>query len=280
MIPARLFAAGFVCPPAVPEALAPMKAEPGKLSGTWCRDAGPVHVSVKFKEGRLTATGFYDAGEDSVKVTIDADYAAGPDGAVFGQITGLDAGPGCLAAPLQTFTGQPFAFRTRIEDDVISVADVKFAGVGVKMPGEPAYAGIRIPPMSKDVSVSTAVQPAQGLELGAILNLVGGRYKPDDGTWKPTGKTPPKQNLTLSFGPAPVLTLSPPPAVIPGTPVTVPAAVPTPTLVPTTFVPTTVPLLPSAGTMPTLPKKDAPKSVPPAPKTASDMLTNPIPLKK
>jgi hypothetical protein len=271
MYPAMLLlAASWVCPVPQPENLTAKKGD-GESVTTWCRDAGPVHLSIQFKEDRLIGTAFYDCGDDSVKVTIDADVTVAKDGTVYGYITGIDAGPGCLATTLQSFAGQPFVFKTRTTNDVFSISEVKFAGVGIKMPGEQPYAGVKLPSVSQGNLVSTA-PIGSGMDLGAALNAIGGRYKPDDGTWKPTGKTPAKTSMTFSFGPVPVMVVGG--AEKPGKPVEMPAQLPPPTVAPENFVPSTVPPTVPAPTMPFLPKKEI-KFTPPPPRTNADILTAP-----
>ncbi len=139
--------AQFVTPPVMTAPLPPPLPAPGgpKLAGTWVRELDGVQVVLKFTDKRLFAAlhlAYAEEGRaEPVRVTFraDADYAVGPDGTIFGVITGTDFTPpkGDAAeettAALRALTGlngSPFCFRFRIDDGVMGVRDLRFAENG------------------------------------------------------------------------------------------------------------------------------------------------------
>jgi hypothetical protein len=131
-------------------------AEP-KPVGNWTRQCGPVRISLKFTENRLTAKAVVSATEEQKATTIslDADYSVNPEGIVYGLVTGIDADDPDLAADLQILAGHTFAARCRVDGDTLSIRDVKYLGI--------------------DATTEDAD------ELTASVLLAAGRYQRDDG---------------------------------------------------------------------------------------------------
>jgi hypothetical protein len=103
--------------------------------GTWERDVGPFHITIRIEADRLYGT-FSGADKDcKITVELDADYSVNKDGVLFGVITGLDLSAGSqkeelgdVAALNNAFADQPFSFRFRVDGDFLTVKDLKFAG--------------------------------------------------------------------------------------------------------------------------------------------------------
>jgi hypothetical protein len=127
-----------------PRAMAPDAAAPGTatLPGTWVRELDGMQVVLKFTSHRLFATlnlaHFEEGKPDEVRMTFraDADYAVGPDGTVFGVVTGTDLTPpnggeadmADLQRKLTELNGMPFCFRFRIDIEnggVLSIRDLR-----------------------------------------------------------------------------------------------------------------------------------------------------------
>jgi hypothetical protein len=130
--------------PAPPTPLPPPPAPSGpKLAGTWVRELDGVQAVLKFTDKRMFATVHVAFDEEGKKgetrftYHADADYAVGPDGTVFGVITGLDFTPVQVddadrdaippAKSLHELSGMPFCFRLRIDDGVMTVRDLRLA---------------------------------------------------------------------------------------------------------------------------------------------------------
>jgi hypothetical protein len=140
--------AQFVTPPVMTAPLPPPPPPlpPGgpRLAGIWVRELDGVQVVLKFTDKRLFAAlhlAYAEEGRaEPVRVTFraDADYAVGPDGTIFGVITGTDFTPPKgedtdTAFMLRMFpglNGMPFCFRFRIDDGVMGVCDLRFAENG------------------------------------------------------------------------------------------------------------------------------------------------------
>jgi hypothetical protein len=122
----------------VPAPPAPPPAGP-KLAGSWVREFDGMQVVLKFTDRRLFATlnvAYAEegkTGEMRMTFRADADYAVGPDGTLFGVVTGTDFTPpkdesagmaGALKA-MAGLNGLPFCIRFRIDEGVMSVRDLR-----------------------------------------------------------------------------------------------------------------------------------------------------------
>jgi hypothetical protein len=110
-----------------------------KLAGTWVREFDGMQVVLKLTDKRLFATlnvAYVEDGRPGeVRMTFraDADYAVGPDGTLFGVVTGTDFTPpeggeaDLSGGPkmLTELNGLPFCFRFRIDEGVLSVRDLR-----------------------------------------------------------------------------------------------------------------------------------------------------------
>jgi RNA polymerase sigma-70 factor (ECF subfamily) len=97
-----------------------------KPGGTWYRATADGTYTLTFAADRLTITAeLAGAGGKRTTVTVEADYSVSRDGVVFGYITGVDAADAARAADLQTYEEQPFSFRYRAGEQVLTVKDVK-----------------------------------------------------------------------------------------------------------------------------------------------------------
>ena len=101
------------------------------------RELHGTEITLKFTDKRLFATlrgvGVDNGTKLEESFLVEADYAIGPDGKVFGVITGTDYTPpkevdaGDLKWPkeLTRMNGMPFCFRFRIDDGVLSASDLR-----------------------------------------------------------------------------------------------------------------------------------------------------------
>ncbi|HUR53781.1 MAG TPA: hypothetical protein VMZ71_06600, partial [Gemmataceae bacterium] len=103
--------------------------------GTWTRevaDADATHrVTAKFEDDRLTIRFTQTDGKETVETVLDADYSITRDSVVFGVVTGFDttATAGANAANRDELTDQPFSFRFRVDNGVLTVKDIRMPGV-------------------------------------------------------------------------------------------------------------------------------------------------------
>lgn len=186
--PGTPFAAGVAEKPAKPtraekpEADEPAKADPvdagpgeelvrvRRPQGSYTKEIGAYGKgTVTFADRRLYATATLRVEEATVNVAIDADYSINQDGVVYGVITGADVTAGGVkgneAAELGVYSGavtdMPFAFRLRVDDDGVSIRDIKFGPFGSPLMMEAVF---------KDDS---------GKEAMMMAGMVGGKYKAD-----------------------------------------------------------------------------------------------------
>lgn len=114
---------------------------PSGPAGTWVRDRPGVRVTMKLTDRRLKLDVAF-AAQEGTEVQrgtwrLDADCAVGPDGSVFGVITGADLTPAddtpadkagdaaAVGAMANKFVGELFRFRYRVDDGELSVRELK-----------------------------------------------------------------------------------------------------------------------------------------------------------
>ncbi len=137
-------------PPAAPARPAAV-AMANSLDGTaWVRETATCRVVLRFAADRLQVEAVAPARGTLV---VNADYALGRDGLVFGVVTALDspaADEGGLGAKLLAADGAPYCFRYRLDGDALTVRDLRCSavkgthavlGVYKKLPAEEASGG-------------------------------------------------------------------------------------------------------------------------------------------
>lgn len=136
--------------------------------GSFTRDIPPYgRGTLTFAENRLHIHAAINVEKIAFTVVADADYSMNRESMVYGIITGVDflnAGGGDAAAELAAMaalaTDIPFAFRVRVEDDAITVKDIKAGPFG-----SPLF--------------SEVLGKGDGKELLLITGMIGGKYKSD-----------------------------------------------------------------------------------------------------
>jgi RNA polymerase sigma factor (sigma-70 family) len=137
--------------------------------GSFTRDVAPFgRGTLTFTENRLHIHATVSVEKFSITVSADADYSMNRESMVYGIITGVDvlnaggieaaAEFGAMAALV---TDMPFAFRVRVEDDAITVKDIKIGPFG-----SPLFAEL----MGKG---------GDAKEMLLITSMVGGKYRAD-----------------------------------------------------------------------------------------------------
>lgn len=98
--------------------------------GTWTRDVAEenvtIRLTVKFEEDRLTIRAVETSGRESTETVLDADYSITRDSVAFGVITGYDTTS--REAGEDEYTDQPFSFRFRVDNGVLTVKDLRMPG--------------------------------------------------------------------------------------------------------------------------------------------------------
>lgn len=138
-------------------------------SGSYTREVQPYgRGTITFTEDRLHVHATVTVEKFTVTFTADADYTLNRESLVYGVITGADmsapgGGEAAVAfAPLASLaTDLPFAFRIRVEDDAITIKDIK-AG-----------------PIGSPLLMEALTKGDDGKELTAIASMVCGKYKAD-----------------------------------------------------------------------------------------------------
>jgi RNA polymerase sigma factor (sigma-70 family) len=131
--------AGRAAPKAADDAQPAAKAQaPQRPLGTWDREIGPNHITLRFDADHLYGTAMLADKDKKITFSLDADYSVTRDSVLYGVITGADV-PGAenldngealaLAAQLPD---QPFSARYRVDGTMLTIKDVKFGGVGLK----------------------------------------------------------------------------------------------------------------------------------------------------
>lgn len=131
---------------------APPAAPPGagkplvvrRPAGSFTREVAPYgRGTLTFTENRLHVHATFNLDDLVFSVVADADYSINTESTVYGVITGVDlvnvAGgkEAAAAAELGVYaaavTDTPFAFRIRVEDDAITVKDIKLGPLGSRV---------------------------------------------------------------------------------------------------------------------------------------------------
>jgi RNA polymerase sigma factor (sigma-70 family) len=115
--------------------------ETNRPIGSWERDVGAFHVTLRIEADRIYGTYTYSGIEKDAKITfvLDADYSVTKDNVLYGVLTGGDVeGTGDKAAKdeiaqaalgITSVSDCPFSFRYRVDGNVLSVRDPKFGGI-------------------------------------------------------------------------------------------------------------------------------------------------------
>jgi RNA polymerase sigma factor (sigma-70 family) len=112
-------------------------AESPRPVGTWEREVGPVHITMRVEADRIYGTGTaVEKDGRKYDFAIDADYSVTKDNVLYGVITGIDidgivrhdGGAEWQEGPAvsQLLNDQPFSLRYRLDDNVLTIKDVKF----------------------------------------------------------------------------------------------------------------------------------------------------------
>ena len=119
---------------AVPAARA---AESPRPVGTWEREFGSVHMTMRIEADRIYGTCNLP-GENGRKIDIlaDADYSITKDGVLYGVLTGVDFQGSAWKEGgndvkqefemMRLLNDMPFSFRYRLDGDALTIKDVKF----------------------------------------------------------------------------------------------------------------------------------------------------------
>jgi RNA polymerase sigma factor (sigma-70 family) len=108
---------------------------PPRPVGQWERRFGPCDITLRIDEDRLHGVIVVAADKGAVEtVAIDADYSVNKEGTMYGVVTGVDypdmrfeGNEVQKAAEAMTLAvDQPFAVRYRVDDNVLTIRDVKF----------------------------------------------------------------------------------------------------------------------------------------------------------
>jgi RNA polymerase sigma factor (sigma-70 family) len=130
--------AGRAAPKPADEAQPAAKAQAAQRPvGTWDREIGPNHITLRFEADHLYGTAVLADKDKKITFSLDADYSVTRDSILYGVITGAEV-PGAenldnsdtlaLAARLPD---QPFSARYRVDGTTLTIKDVKFGGVGL-----------------------------------------------------------------------------------------------------------------------------------------------------
>ena len=109
--------------------------------GDWERDIGPVHLTLHLDNDRIRAVAQIPEERDNVKtgktvdLVMDFDYCVSKDSMLYGVLTSIELkgawdqnvqGENELET-MRQLTDTPFCFRVRIDDNVLTIKDFKFA---------------------------------------------------------------------------------------------------------------------------------------------------------
>jgi RNA polymerase sigma factor (sigma-70 family) len=135
--------------------------------GSFTRDVPPYgRGTLTFTENRLHIHASVNVEKFAFTVVADADYSINRESMVYGIITGVDVTGGgeaavALAPMVALATDIPFAFRVRVEDDAITIKDIKAGPFGSLLFAEALGKG------------------GDAKELLMITSMIGGKYKAD-----------------------------------------------------------------------------------------------------
>jgi RNA polymerase sigma factor (sigma-70 family) len=102
--------------------------------GTWEREFGPYHFTLRIEEDHLygTLTGLEADKGRKLTVQLDADYSVTRDGLLYGVITGVDVPDGDKDADklqdlqdLDAYSDQPFSMRYRLDGNTLTLKNLK-----------------------------------------------------------------------------------------------------------------------------------------------------------
>jgi hypothetical protein len=139
--------------------------------GSFTREVAPYgRATLTFGENRLRITAAVTGDKLSFNLSADADYGVNPESMVYGVITGVDVetlgAKDEKTAEVALMAGAvhdiPFAFRVRVEDDAVTVKDIKFGPFGSVLFIEAL--GGEIPHLK---------------EMNVMAAALGGKYKSD-----------------------------------------------------------------------------------------------------
>ncbi|MBX9581128.1 MAG: hypothetical protein K2X87_12535, partial [Gemmataceae bacterium] len=143
--------------------------------GSYTREVAPYgRGTITFAEKRLYVVASVHIDGATLNVSLDADYCINQDGLLYGVITGADVTAAGIkadeAADLALYsvvaTDMPFAFRLRVDDDAVSIRDIKFGPFGSPL-------------------LLKALGGGDDRETGLILGMIGGKYRADPNPDRP-----------------------------------------------------------------------------------------------
>ncbi|MDY3561051.1 RNA polymerase sigma factor [Gemmata sp. JC673] len=148
--------------------------------GSYTREVKPFgRATITFTEDRLHVHAVVNIEDATLTIDADADYSINRESTVYGVITGADvSGAGDeIAAEAMVYgalvTDFPFAFRVRVEDDAITIKDLKAGPFGTPM-------------LMEVLTEGTGYQE----ETRFLTTAVAGKYKSDP---NPDRNAPPVQ---------------------------------------------------------------------------------------
>jgi RNA polymerase sigma factor (sigma-70 family) len=98
--------------------------------GQWERVAGPYRMTLRVEADRLFGTFVATDKGGKEEYVVEADYSVTKDCVLFGVVTGLDAGDAEATAEVHAaYVDQPFSVRFRVDGNVLTIKDVKCAGI-------------------------------------------------------------------------------------------------------------------------------------------------------
>lgn len=110
--------------PEEPRAAAARTEETNRPLGTWEKEVGPYHFTLRIEADRLYATYVGADKEKKFNIALDADYSVTKDNVLYGVITGTDLEGDDFAKEsreLAQLPDQPFSFRYRVDGNVLTV---------------------------------------------------------------------------------------------------------------------------------------------------------------
>jgi RNA polymerase sigma factor (sigma-70 family) len=110
--------------------------EPPRPVGEWERTVGRDRVTLRIQADHLSGTCTIGEGGERFTLRARADYSVTKDSDLFGVFTDIEA-PDDEEDGLEAeeYLEQPFSFRYRVDDDVLVIKDIKFAGMDLEDKG-------------------------------------------------------------------------------------------------------------------------------------------------